>query len=82
MDRVRTLHGGNEAPPLKLGAAVHDRATSKLDLDPRLITLYAGYPFSVDYRETRGHAYMLTDQDLTERTKRFNQSHGCSLQRT
>src|SRR5215831_6410103 len=32
---------------------------SKLDADPRLKRIYAGYAFSIDYREKRGHAYML-----------------------
>ena len=45
-------HGGSEA-------------ISKLDEDPRLKRIFAGYPFSVDYRERRGHAYMLEDQDNT-----------------
>ena len=49
-------HGGSEA-------------ISKLDEDPRLRRIFAGYPFSVDYRERRGHAYMLEDQDNTERVK-------------
>ena len=34
-----------------------------------LRTLFAGYAFSVDYREERGHAYMLRDQDETERVQ-------------
>jgi nitrite reductase (cytochrome c-552) len=57
-------HGGSEA-------------ISKLDEDPRLIRIFAGYPFSVDYRERRGHAYMLEDQDNTERVKKFKQPGAC-----
>jgi nitrite reductase (cytochrome c-552) len=57
-------HGGSEA-------------LSKLDEDPRLIRIFAGYPFSVDYRERRGHAYMLEDQDNTERVKQFKQPGAC-----
>ncbi|NJN44982.1 MAG: ammonia-forming cytochrome c nitrite reductase subunit c552 [Anaerolineae bacterium] len=34
---------------------------SKLELDPRLVTLFAGYGFSKDYNEERGHANALTD---------------------
>jgi nitrite reductase (cytochrome c-552) len=57
-------HGGSEA-------------ISKLDEDPRLRRIFAGYPFSVDYRERRGHAYMLEDQDNTERVKQFKQPGAC-----
>lgn len=57
-------HGGSEA-------------ISKLDDDPRLKRLFAGYPFSVDYRERRGHAFMLEDQDNTERVKQFKQPGAC-----
>src|SRR6516162_9094235 len=57
-------HGGSEA-------------LSKLDEDPRLKRIFAGYPFSVDYRERRGHAYMLEDQDNTERVKKFKQPGAC-----
>lgn len=57
-------HGGSEA-------------ISKLDEDPRLRRIFAGYPFSVDYRERRGHAFMLEDQDNTERVKQFKQPGAC-----
>ena len=57
-------HGGSEA-------------ISKLDDDPRLRRIFAGYAFSVDYRERRGHAFMLEDQDNTERVKQFKQPGAC-----
>jgi nitrite reductase (cytochrome c-552) len=57
-------HGGSEA-------------VSKLEEDPRLRRIFAGYPFSVDYRERRGHAFMLEDQDATERVKKFKQPGAC-----
>jgi nitrite reductase (cytochrome c-552) len=57
-------HGGSEA-------------ISKLEDDPRLRRIFAGYPFSVDYRERRGHAFMLEDQDNTERVKQFKQPGAC-----
>jgi nitrite reductase (cytochrome c-552) len=75
VDIVRTRHGGNEAIPVPRGEA--GKEPSKLDLDPRLRVMYAGYPFSVDYREARGHAYMLADQDITERTQKFKQTGAC-----
>ena len=42
-------------------------AQSRLEEDPRLKTMWAGYAFAVDFREERGHAYMLDDQTFTER---------------
>jgi nitrite reductase (cytochrome c-552) len=39
--------------------------------------LYAGYAFSIDYREARGHAYMLFDQEVTERVTKRPQSGAC-----
>jgi nitrite reductase (cytochrome c-552) len=64
VDTNRTKHGGSEA-------------FQKLDDDPRWRTLFQGYAFSVDYREERGHAYMLSDQDMTERVKLFKQPGSC-----
>ncbi len=49
-------HGGSEAMPAE-----------KLERDPWLKRLFAGYAFSLDYRDRRGHAYMLTDQEQTKR---------------
>lgn len=63
-DNTSRRHGGSEA-------------ISKLDEDPRLRRIFAGYPFSVDYRERRGHAFMLEDQDNTERVKQFKQPGAC-----
>ena len=50
---------------------------SKLDHQPYLRRLYAGYAFSIDYREARGHAYMLYDQTVTERVTKRQQSGAC-----
>lgn len=50
---------------------------SKLDQDPRLKVMWAGYAFSKDYRERRGHAYMLEDQTYTERQKAVKQPGAC-----
>ena len=75
VDLERTRHGGNESPFQPRGVA--GREPSKLDLDPKLLSMYAGYPFSTDYREARGHAYMLSDQDVTERTTKFKQPGAC-----
>lgn len=36
--------------------------------DPRLVILWAGYPFSRDYNKPRGHAFAVTDVRETLRT--------------
>ncbi len=66
---VRTRYGGSEAFPRTPSEADPRSivARSKLEQDPRLKTMWAGYAFSKDYRERRGHAYMLEDQTYTER---------------
>jgi nitrite reductase (cytochrome c-552) len=64
VDVERTRHGGSEA-------------FQKLDDDPIWRTIFAGYAFGVDYREDRGHAYMLSDQDITERVKIVKQPGSC-----
>lgn len=40
---------------------------SKLEDDPRLVTLFGGYSFSKDYNEERGHMNALTDVRATKR---------------
>lgn len=49
-------HGGSEALP-----------EQKIERDPWLKRMFLGYAFSIDYRDRRGHAYMLSDQENTER---------------
>ena len=44
---------------------------SKLEQDPRLVELFAGYSFSKDYNEERGHMNSLTD---VRQTKRVNET--------
>jgi nitrite reductase (cytochrome c-552) len=66
VDIVETTYGGSSAMP-----------ASKLDESPWLRRLYAGYAFSLDYREARGHAYMLFDQEVTERVTKRPQSGAC-----
>jgi len=53
------------------------KAESKLESDPRLRTIFNGYAFAIDYRERRGHAYMLHDQRETERVKQKPQPGAC-----
>lgn len=40
---------------------------SKLEVDPRLVTLFAGYPFSKGYDEDRGHEYAVEDVNASVR---------------
>jgi nitrite reductase (cytochrome c-552) len=80
VDQVRTRYGGSEAVP-RTPTQVDPRsvvAQSRLEEDPRLKTLWAGYAFAKDFREERGHAYMLDDQTFTER-QRVKQQPGTCL---
>ena len=58
-------HGGSEAMP-----------EEKIDRDPWLKRMFLGYAFSIDYRDRRGHAYMLSDQEDTKRHN-VSQSGSC-----
>ena len=49
-------HAGSEALP-----------EEKIARDPWLSRMFLGYAFSIDYRDRRGHAFMLTDQEATQR---------------
>jgi nitrite reductase (cytochrome c-552) len=49
-------HSGSEALP-----------EEKIERDPWLKRMFNGYAFAIDYRDRRGHAYMLHDQEQTKR---------------
>lgn len=66
VDVTQTRYGGSSAMP-----------ESKLEEHPWLRRLYAGYAFSIDYRQRRGHAYMLYDQEVTERVTKRPQAGAC-----
>jgi nitrite reductase (cytochrome c-552) len=79
VDQVRTRFGGSEAVP-RTPTAADPRsivAQSRLEEDPRLRTMWAGYAFSKDFREERGHAFMLDDQTFTERQQAASQPGTC-----
>ena len=79
VDQVRTRFGGSEAMP-RTPTKADPRsivAQSRLEEDPRLKTMWAGYAFSRDFREERGHAYMLDDQTFTERQQAAQQPGTC-----
>ena len=58
-------HGGSEAFP-----------EQKIERDPWLKRMFLGYAFAIDYRDRRGHAYMLSDQEATQRLSK-PQSGSC-----
>ncbi len=64
VDTERTRHGGSDA-------------FDKLEENSLWREIFKGYAFGVDYREDRGHAYMLSDQDITERIKIVKQPGAC-----
>ncbi|MDQ3023408.1 MAG: ammonia-forming cytochrome c nitrite reductase subunit c552 [bacterium] len=64
VDTERTKYGGSEA-------------FSRLDSDPRLRRIFAGYAFGVEFNEERGHAYTLEDQKQTLRVKVKEQPGAC-----
>jgi nitrite reductase (cytochrome c-552) len=64
VDIERTRYGGSEA-------------FQKLDEDPVWRDIFAGYAFGIDYREERGHAYMLSDQEETRRVTEKPQPGAC-----
>jgi len=79
VDQVRTRFGGSEALP-RTPTEADPRSLvsqSRLEEDPRLKTMWAGYAFSEDFREERGHAYMLEDQTFTGRQQFAPQPGAC-----
>ncbi len=41
------------------------------------MTIFDGYAFAIDFRERRGHAYMLEDQRTTKRVTERQQPGAC-----
>jgi nitrite reductase (cytochrome c-552) len=64
VDVERTRYGGSEN-------------VQHLDERPVWRTIFDGYAFSIDYREERGHYYMLSDQRETERVLQRPQPGAC-----
>ncbi len=62
----RTNFGGGDASPAQ-----------KAEQFPWLTRIFAGYAFSLDYRDRRGHAYMLLDQEKTRRVTEKPQPGAC-----
>jgi len=59
-------HGGSESLPQE-----------KAQRDPWLARAFAGYAFSLDYRDRRGHIHMLYDQEHTARVTQRPQPGSC-----
>ncbi len=79
VDMVRTKFGGSESFP-RTPTDSDPRSLvsqSKIEEDPRLKTMWSGYAFAVDFREERGHAFMLVDQMFTERQNVTKQPGTC-----
>ena len=67
-----TAYGGRGA-----GASDAGPAAQKLDRDPWLRRIFAGYAFALDYRDRRGHAFALFDQEQTRRVSERQQPGAC-----
>ncbi len=69
VDMERTRFGGSEAVPREPTEDDPRAVTSRSNLErvPDLRRMWAGYAFAHDFREKRGHAYMLEDQIFTGR---------------
>ncbi|HQP37269.1 MAG TPA: ammonia-forming cytochrome c nitrite reductase subunit c552 [Polyangiaceae bacterium] len=79
VDMVRTRFGGSEAHPRSPSQGDPRAVVSqqKIEEDPRLKKMWAGYAFAKGFREERGHAYMLDDQTFTERQIAAKQPGTC-----
>ena len=67
-----TKYGGRGA-----GASDGGPAEQKLDRDPWLRRIFAGYAFALDYRDRRGHFHGLFDQEATRRVTERQQPGAC-----
>jgi len=68
IERLSTKYGGAGPDP---------KPISKLEEDPKLVTIFSGYAFAIDYNRRRGHAYMLDDQRVTGRVTKAKQTGNC-----
>jgi nitrite reductase (cytochrome c-552) len=66
VERTKTRFGGSETLP-----------DQKAKVFPWLTRMFAGYAFAIDYRDRRGHAYMLQDQEQTKRVSERPQPGSC-----
>jgi nitrite reductase (cytochrome c-552) len=67
-ERYGTKYGGGGSEGLP---------KSRIAEDPRLVTIFDGYAFSIDFNQRQGHAYMLDDQRITKRVTERKQPGAC-----
>lgn len=65
-DVFKTRFGGSDTFPAQ-----------KAEKEPWLKRMFAGYAFAMDYRDRRGHAFMLFDQEHTDRVLKKPQPGAC-----
>lgn len=59
------------------GAGSEGMPKSRLEDDPRLVSIFDGYAFAIDFNQRQGHAYMLKDQIATKRVTERKQPGSC-----
>ncbi|HEX5791318.1 MAG TPA: ammonia-forming cytochrome c nitrite reductase subunit c552 [Luteolibacter sp.] len=67
VDKSHTRYGGSEG----------EIPESRIEKDPWLKRMFLGYAFALDFRERRGHAYMLYDQEHSKRITEKPQPGAC-----
>lgn len=80
VDQVRTRYGGSEAVP-HTPTIADPRAVvaqSRIEEDPRLKTMWAGYALAKDFCEERVHAYMLDDQRSRSDSRSVSREPACT----
>ncbi|WP_235905238.1 MULTISPECIES: ammonia-forming cytochrome c nitrite reductase subunit c552 [Actinomyces] len=71
-------HAGKMVPHSVEGDPRTEVKSQKLEEDPRLVKMWSGYAFAVDYRHARGHAYTTVDQQYTLRNAKDQQPGTCA----
>lgn len=59
------------------GAGSEGVPKSRLESDPHLKTIFAGYAFAIEFNQRQGHAHMLEDQRTTRRVTEASQPGAC-----
>lgn len=67
VDITHTRYGGSEG----------EIPESRIERDPWLKRMFLGYAFAIDFRDRRGHAYMLYDQAQSKRITEKPQPGAC-----
>jgi nitrite reductase (cytochrome c-552) len=59
------------------GAGSEGMPKSRIEDDPRLVSIFDGYAFAIDFNQRQGHAHMLEDQRITKRVTQRPQPGAC-----